>query len=38
VGTKPFPQADSGALAAVKLGPIPGAKATNAKLGTCAVR
>lgn len=37
-GTKPFPQADSGALAAVKLGPISGAKATNAKLGTCAVR
>lgn len=37
-GTKPFPQADSKALAAVKLGPIAGAKPSNAKLGTCPVK
>jgi hypothetical protein len=37
-GTRPFPQTDSSTLAAVKLGPISGAKPTNAKLGTCAVK
>jgi mono/diheme cytochrome c family protein len=37
-GTKPFPQADSSTLATIKLGPIPGAKPTNTKLGTCAVK
>jgi polar amino acid transport system substrate-binding protein len=37
-GSKPFPTTASPALAKVKLGPIPGAKPTNAKLGTCAVK
>jgi mono/diheme cytochrome c family protein len=37
-GTKPFPQSDSSAFAAVKLGPIAGAKPANPKLGTCAAK
>jgi polar amino acid transport system substrate-binding protein len=37
-GAKPFPQTTSPALAKIKLGPVAGAKPTNQKLGTCAVR
>jgi polar amino acid transport system substrate-binding protein len=37
-GPKPFPVADSSALAAIKIAAPAGAKATNAKLGTCAVK
>jgi mono/diheme cytochrome c family protein len=37
-GKAPFPTADSPRFAKIKLGPIPGAKPTNPKLGTCAVR
>lgn len=37
-GSKPFPQTAGPALAQIKLGPVPGAKPSNPKLGTCAVR
>ncbi|MDB5041328.1 MAG: putative cytochrome c [Candidatus Eremiobacteraeota bacterium] len=37
-GSTPFPATASPALKTVKLGPIPGVKPTNAKLGTCTVR
>jgi len=37
-GTAPFPQSASGRLAAVKLGPVAGAKPANSKLGTCAAK
>ncbi len=37
-GPKPFPTTASPTLAKVKLGLIPGAKPTNPKLGTCAVK
>jgi len=37
-GSKPFPTTATPGLAKVKLGPIPGAKPTNPKLGTCAVK
>jgi mono/diheme cytochrome c family protein len=37
-GTKPFPQADTSSLEAIKLAPLAGIKPTNAKLGTCAVK
>jgi mono/diheme cytochrome c family protein len=37
-GKLPFPTADSPTFAKIKLGPIPNAKPTNPKLGTCAVK
>src|ERR1700733_11498479 len=37
-GPRPFPQQPSPSLAKVKLGPVHGAKPTNAALGTCAVK
>jgi cytochrome c5 len=37
-GTQPFPQQPTPSLAKVKLGPVSGAKRTNATLGTCAVK
>jgi mono/diheme cytochrome c family protein len=37
-GTKPFPQSDSPAFAAIKLGPIPAANPSNPKLRTCTVK
>ena len=37
-GAKAFPQTASASLAKVKLGPVPAAKASDKKLGTCAVR
>ena len=37
-GTQPFPQRPDPSLAKVKLGPVSGAKRTNATFGTCAVK
>ncbi|MGD0052760.1 MAG: c-type cytochrome [Vulcanimicrobiaceae bacterium] len=37
-GKTSFPTADSPTFAKIKLGPIPHAKPTNPKLGTCAVK
>jgi mono/diheme cytochrome c family protein len=37
-GPKPFPQAAGSGLAAIKLGPVAGARATNRQLGTCTVK
>jgi mono/diheme cytochrome c family protein len=37
-GTTPFPQKDTPAFATVHMGPVSGAKPTEAKLGTCAVK
>jgi len=37
-GSKPFPTADTPALGAIKIAPIPGAKPTQTKLGVCAVQ
>ncbi|MGA7569254.1 MAG: cytochrome c [Candidatus Aquilonibacter sp.] len=37
-GTTPFPQTDRAAFASIFIGPISGEHATNAKIGTCAVK
>lgn len=37
-GSKPFPSAATPALSKIKLGPVHGAKPSNAKLGTCTVK
>jgi polar amino acid transport system substrate-binding protein len=37
-GAKPFPATADPSLAKIKLGPHPGPKPTDAKLGTCSVR
>ena len=37
-GSKPFPEADSPAFAAVHIGPVDGAKPTDPKLGVCTVK
>jgi polar amino acid transport system substrate-binding protein len=37
-GTRPFPTNDDPSFAKVKIGPVPGAKPANPKLGTCAAK
>ncbi len=37
-GSAPFPTADKPAFAKIPLGPVPNAKPTDPKLGTCAVK